>query len=161
MFSPEAAKVFGHDTVDLADIYIIHHAFERGSLEVRSRPSVIDVFVNDVQAVFGSIFAQDCALRLDAHAVSVTLIVSAQAHVQCRVEIRLAVLVHGIKRGVVQCGLGFALGCPLLEQFFGWGVGVVALGYVVSQVVPPKCSKISTEGVVKRDPLGVGCGVSP
>ena len=58
------------------------------------------------------------------------------AHFQPRataVEIRLAVLVHGIKRGVVQCGLGFTLVCPLFEQLFGRGVGVIG----VNDALPP------------------------
>ena len=77
------------------------------------------------------------------------------------VEVRLAVLVRGVERGVVQRGLWFKLGCPLVEQLFRRRVGVVALGYVVSPLLPPKFSNVSAEEVVKPNPLGVGYGVSP
>ena len=45
------------------------------------------------------------------------------------VEVRLAILIHGVEGGVVQRGLGFALGCPLVEQLFRRCVGVVDVVY--------------------------------
>lgn len=41
------------------------------------------------------------------------------------VEIRFAVLVSGVECGVVQCWLWLKLCCPLVEQLFRRGVGVV------------------------------------
>ena len=43
------------------------------------------------------------------------------------VEVSLAVLIHGIERGVVQRGLWLVLCRPLGEQFFGRGVGVIGV----------------------------------
>ena len=83
VLAPEAAEVFRNDAVDLAGIHICHHSFERWALEVRSAPAVVDILIHNVQAVFGGIFAQNCSLCLNAHAVAVALIVTAEAHIHC------------------------------------------------------------------------------
>ena len=48
VFSPEAAEVFRDDTIDLTCIHVGHHAFERGSFEICSAPTVVNVLIHNM-----------------------------------------------------------------------------------------------------------------
>lgn len=49
------------------------------------------------------------------------------------VEVSLAVLVHGVERGVIQRGFWLTFCRPLFEQLFGWCIDVIR----VNNILPP------------------------
>ena len=83
VLTSEAAEVFGHDAVDFPGLHIIHHPLKAGTLEVRSTPSVIDIFAIHRKAMFLCVLLQNGALGLDTHAVAIVFVVTAETHIEC------------------------------------------------------------------------------
>ena len=81
VLAPKAAQVFGHDTVDLAGLYIVHHPLETGPFEIGAAPAIVYIFGENVQAVFGGILTQDGSLGFNADTVAEVFVVPAEAHI--------------------------------------------------------------------------------
>ena len=129
MFSPKAGQVFGDDAVHDAVFHIAHHPLKTRAVEVCAGPSIVDVFIDDIETVFLRVRAEKRALRFDADAISIGFIIPAQAHVKSGIVVchsarpfqirasfqrndpRLLYLLHdkysisaGVNQGLVLCG---------------------------------------------------------
>ena len=65
VIASEAAQIFNDHAVYLSVLNITDHALEIGSVEICSRPAVINIFVIDIDIVVCCILAKHLPLRLD------------------------------------------------------------------------------------------------
>ena len=66
---------------------------ENPPVKVRSRPSIVDIFIYDIQAMLGGILPEHHALCLNTPAFSLQFIVPRQSHIKRRV----------VNRSIVSC----------------------------------------------------------
>ena len=46
VLAAKTAQVFGHDTVDLAGLHIVHHPLETGTLEIGTAPAIVHILTD-------------------------------------------------------------------------------------------------------------------
>lgn len=77
----EPTQVVNHDRRNMVDVKV---SLSNPS-KVRSRPSIVDIFIYDIQAMLGGILPEHHALCLNTPAFSLQFIVPAQSHIKRRV----------------------------------------------------------------------------